>query len=290
MFKNLCAWVYPGGDKLALEEILDIAKRTGYRSIELPVRQVKELIEATSAERVRKQFSSRGLLPGGWQVDDRWRADASGYQQLLKELPASAKMGEVLECRRAFLWMPSYSDERDFDANFAWHVERLRPIARILKAHGGRLGLEWQGPRTLWAGHKYAFVHNLSGTRELIRAIGEDNVGLLLDAWHWFTSQDTPDELRKLRADDVVYVHISDAPRGVHIHRHLDHVREVPGSTGVIDLVGFLECLKEIGYAGPVEPSVVGSKVLEGKTVEEAARINSQALDRLFARAGIKES
>jgi sugar phosphate isomerase/epimerase len=151
------------------------------------------------------------------------------------------------------------------------------------------LGLEWQGPKTLWTGHKFVFIHTLSGTLELIRAIGEDNVGLLLDIWHVYTAGDRLEDLRKLTGNDIVYVHISDAPLGVPFDEHRDEIREVPGATGVIDLVAFFKCLKEMGYRGPVEPSVVGSKILAGKSIEEGSRINSLALDELFRKAGIKE-
>jgi sugar phosphate isomerase/epimerase len=289
MYKNLCAWVFPGGHDLRLEDIITLAKKTGYDSIEIPIGQVKDRLAAGLEKQVKDLFSAAGIIPAGWQVDDRWRAEGKGYEDLLNELPALAKAAQTLNCRRAFLWMPSYSDDRDYEENFAWHVKRLKPIAKIVKQFGGRLGLEWQGPKTLWKGHKYIFIHTLAGTLELIRAIGEDNVGLLLDIWHVYTAQDRLVDLRKLKADDIVYVHISDAPLGVPFDEHRDEIREVPGATGVIDLVGFFKCLKEMGYQGPVEPSVVGSKILAGKTIEEGARINSMALGELFRKAGIKE-
>ncbi len=289
MYKNLCAWIFPGGHDLRLEEIITLAKKTGYDSIEIPIRQVRDQVAAGQTKAVRELFSANKIIPAGWQVDDRWRNTDEEYERLLNELPEFAKAAGALDCRRAFLWMPSYSDERDFDDNFAWHVKRIKPIAQIIKQFGGRLGLEWQGPKTLWKGHKYVFIHTLTDTLKLIHAIGEDNIGLLLDIWHVYTARDRLEDLRKLKAEDIVYVHISDAPQCVPFEEHRDEIREVPGATGVIDLVGFFKCLKDMGYEGPVEPSVVGSKILAGKTIEEGSRINSLALDELFRKAGIKE-
>ena len=85
------------------------------------------------------------------------------------------------------------------------------------------------------------------------REIGP-NVGLLLDCWHWYTSHGTLDDLKRLTAEQVVYVHVNDAPAGIPVDEQQDMVRALPGETGVIDIVGFLQTLRAIGYDGPVTP------------------------------------
>lgn len=51
------------------------------------------------------------------------------------------------------------------------------------------------------------------------------NAGLLLDSWHWHTSLGTVDELRALTNDQVVYVHVNDAPPGIPVEEQYDYVR-----------------------------------------------------------------
>ena len=58
--------------------------------------------------------------------------------------------------------------------------------------------------------------------------------------------------MKALSQSQVVYVHINDAPAGIDVDEQLDDVRHLPGESGVIDLVGFLQALNEIGYDGPV--------------------------------------
>ena len=72
--------------------------------------------------------------------------------------------------------------------NFAFHRDRLRPAAQILADKGISLGLEFLGPKTLRDGKPFEFIHTIEGMLELCDAIGTGNVGLLLDAWHWYTS------------------------------------------------------------------------------------------------------
>ena len=72
--------------------------------------------------------------------------------------------------------------------------------------------------------------------RELIAEIGRDDVGLVLDSWHWYTAGETADDLRGLTNRDVVACDLNDAPRSVPVDQQRDGVRELPCATGVIDL------------------------------------------------------
>ena len=74
----------------------------------------------------------------------------------------------------------------------------------------------------------------------------------MLDTFHWHAAGETVDDLRGLTDQQIVVVHLNDAPRG----RHLDELdvrdRELPAVTGVIDLKGFMTTLAEVGYTGPL--------------------------------------
>ena len=71
----------------------------------------------------------------------------------------------------------------DLPGNFKQHATRLREIARVLNDTGLRFGLEYVGPKTLWAAQRYPFSHTMAETRELIAEIGpaecRDGPGLL---------------------------------------------------------------------------------------------------------------
>ena len=52
-------------------------------------------------------------------------------------------------------------------------ISRLSPdaLARVLREHGLRLGLEYVGTATSLTSRKYPFIHTLAETRELIEAV-----------------------------------------------------------------------------------------------------------------------
>jgi sugar phosphate isomerase/epimerase len=179
------------------------------------------------------------------------------------------------------------SDDRPYGENLAWHAERLQPVAEALNAAGCRLGLEFIGPKTFRARWAHEFVYSLGGALELAAAIGVGNVGVLLDAWHLYTSGGTIDEVRHLTAEDVVAVHVNDAPAGVPRDELIDTVRTLPLETGVIDLVPFMLALRGIGYDGPVMPEPFSQRVedLAAEDPLAAARETAASLDALWRAA-----
>lgn len=246
MFANLA----PGaiGIRVDFEGAVRLAAQHGWQGIDLPV---GELAGKRTPTEVQARVADAGLRLGGWGLGVDWRAGVD--DALLRTVDAYAALAGRLGCTRAYTWLLPASDTLPFHANFERHVQLLQPIARVLEGHGCRLGLEFIGPRTMREQQRYGFIYSLEGMLCLARAIG-DNVGLLLDCWHWYTSLGTTADIRGLRADDVVYVHVNDAPAGVPVEAQIDQVRRLPGATGVIDSAGFLGALREIGYDGPLTP------------------------------------
>src|SRR5262245_1150828 len=282
MFRNLS----PGniGIRADLPTAIALAAQSGWQGIDLPVGEAARLAAERSPEDVAALFADAGLRLGGWGVPFNWREKYD--QSALTALEEQAALARQLGCLRVTTWLLPASDERPFRENFAYHVAQLQPIARVLGEHGCSLGLEFVGPRTLREGHRYGFIYSLEGMLCLAEAIGP-NVGLLLDCYHWYTSLGTLADIRGLRAQDVVYVHVNDAPADVAVEAQLDLVRRLPGATGVIDLVGFLHALKEIGYDGPVTPEPF-EKRLTTLAPEEASREAHESLLGVWKQAGFE--
>ena len=283
MFKNLspgavgisCGWV----------EGLDLARDAGFQGADVNLGDAAKL----GAEAVKALFAERGLKMGGWGFPVNWQGSQTEFEESLAKLPAQAKLAAELGCFRTATWMPSWSDHRNRREQFQFVTSRFRAIAEILKEHGHRLGLEFIGPRTLRAGKNHGFVYTMDGMLTLCDAIGTGNVGLLFDGWHWYTSQSTLDDVRHLSAEDVVYVHVNDAPTGVDVLDQLDNQRCLPGETGVIPNGELLRILNEIGYDGPVtvEPFNQPLRDLAAKDKAAAALRTRESLDVIFGQAGL---
>lgn len=280
MFRNLCCGAIGVGADL--KQSIEYAKQGGYEGVDVPLGEVASL----GADAVKALFADNGLQMGGIGFPAKWMGSEEEWQESLEGCKQACALAQSVGATRAATWMPSWSDEREWDENLEFHVKRFTPIAQIMADHGVRLGLEFLGPKTLRDGHKYEFIHTVAGMLELCAAVGTGNMGMLLDAWHWYTSGGTLADLASLTNNDIVYVHINDAPAGIPLDKQVDNVRCVHGETGVIDLSGFLQALRAAGYDGPVTPEPFSQKVRD-MAPADAVTYTGKLLQDVWAKAGV---
>ena len=288
MFKSLSPGAI-GVRGLSLSETIDLARRTGFDGIDFSVREAAALAGAHGVGHVRELFADAGVRPGHWGLPVAWNKDDQ-WEQDLAQLPRLAALGRDLGCTRTATWCPSGSEERNFEENFAWHVQRFRPIADVLKAHECQIGIEFIGPKTYRAGSKYPFIYTLEGLMDLAEAIGTGNVGLLFDAWHLYTSGGSVDDLDKVTVEDIVVVHVNDAPAGVARDEQIDQVRCLPMETGIIDLPGILRKLDAMGYDGPVMPEPFSKRInaIAADDPLQAAQLTADSMATMWQASGLE--
>ncbi len=273
---------------LSLSEAIDLASESGFAGLAFDPHAVADAVDARGAGAVREEFARAGVRPALWNLPVAWR-DEARWQDDLRALPRLAAAASAIGAPRTATYMPSGSDERAFAENFDWHVARLRPIAGVLREAGCRFGIEYIGPKTFRAAFRHEFIHDLAGTRELIAAISLDNVGLMLDSWHLFASGGALADLAGLTNDDIVIVHVNDAPSGIPWDEQIDTVRALPMETGAIDLTGFMRTLQQIGYDGPVMPEPFSQRLndLAAHDPQVAAREAAQSMESLWSAAAL---
>ena len=232
-------------------ELIDLAHRHGFEAVEP---RAAELAEAPAGEvdALRGELSAKSLTWAATSLSVDFRKDDATFRQALAALPRLAAGLRRAGADRIGTWIPPSHDELTYRANFDLHATRLREVARILSDHGIRLGLEYVGTQLNLVAKRYPFVHTMAEARELIAEIGRPNVGLVLDTWHWWTAGDTEEEIRALKASDIVSVDLNDAPRNVPKPQQKDGERELPLATGVIDTRVFMRALHATGFDGPV--------------------------------------
>lgn len=262
-------------------EAIRLAAKYGFESVtprpdflaQLSDGELSELLDALKAKKL--VWAAAGL-----PVD--FRGDEATFDAGLRKLPQAAKALARAGAGRVGTWLSPTHDSLTYLANFRRHTVRLRQIAEILGDSGLRFGLEYVGPKTSWTRSQHPFVHTMAETQELIAQIGRDNVGLVLDSWHWYTAGETPDDLLTLTNRDVVACDLNDAPAGIPVDEQMDLSRELPCATGVIDLKAFLTALVTIGYDGPIRAEPFNRKLREMPD-EQAVAATAAAMKEAFA-------
>lgn len=273
----------------SLSELVGKAKAHGFKGAEISIGEAADLIDKNGLASVKDIFAGAGVVAAGWGLPTDWRKDEAKFQSELAALPRLAKAAAALDCLRTATWILSWDDTRPFEAAWKFHVDRFRPIAKVLAEHGCSVGLEFLGPKTLYAGKAHEFIHTMEKMLELCAAIGP-NAGLLLDAWHWHASGGTTDAIRSLSPGKIVYVHVNDAPKGIAVADLIDNTRCLPGETGVIDIGGFLRALNAIGYKGPVVAEPFKKELADLPSDDARLSAVSSAMASIFKTAGLTDA
>ena len=266
----------------SLEEMLALAKRFGLPGVDASFGAVRALVEETSPTTVRDLFAAHGALPAfmGFIPAGIFAPEAE-FMQSLDLFADNCAVAASLGCHRTGSYFPNRMSLPPDEARRILR-DRTGILAERAEPHGVAIGLEFLGLRTFRLDEPHAFINNVPDTITMLRETGRPNVGLILDSFHYFTSGGDLSQIRSLRAEDIVHLHVNDAPHA-DVMSLEDTDRVLPGR-GVIDLVGWFQAIAEIGYDGYVAIEIF-DEAFRSQDREVAVDIAKQALDAVLAQA-----
>lgn len=270
------------GVKASQLQLNELAIRYGFECVSASSAFLEKYTASQASELVA-QMKSKGLLFGLGELPLEFRRSADVFKNVLSMLPARCAALQRVGVTRACTYIMSNHAELTYLQNFKLHTERLKEIAGILEDHGIRLGLEYVGPRSIWAAVRYPFIHTMQELRELIAAIGKPNTGVHLDTAHWFTAGETVETILNCSNAEIIGCDVNDALPGIEpIRDQPGYERRLPAVTGVIDLKAFLSALVKIGYDGFIqaEPFDDALNALED---EPAVQKTAEAMKKTLA-------
>lgn len=209
------------------------------------------------------------------------------FQEALKQLADDGAFTAGIGCQKMMMVLqPATTQPKDEQRKLL--RDRLAAISEVLQKSNIRLGLEFLGPLYMRMGRAGGppatpFIWNLPETLELAKDSGP-NIGAILDVWHWHHSGGTTSDIVAAGKSRIVHVHVSDAkqtpPEEVR-----DNQRVMPGE-GIIDLVGFFQALKKVGYGDGVSPEPLG-RIPPEMSPEDAARLGLETTQAVMKKAGV---
>ena len=249
------------GTRLGLEmgplEAVALAERAGFDAVEPDVLSVLGMKEVQLGQ-VARIARTCGMAFGTAVLPVEFRHDEATFRAGLKGLPRAARALRAIGCHRVCAYLPSGSDAASYAVQFRTVVARLREIADALEPFNMRLGIKYIGAPSTFAWVKHPFARSVRHVRDVVRATGRANLGIALDAWHWYAGGDDLKDLGGLRPEEIVVVDLADASPGVPRHAQQLAESQLPGTTRVIDNAGLVAFLKRIGYMGPVRVEAYG--------------------------------
>jgi alpha-L-fucosidase len=264
--------------KMEWPEFARLAATTGYGGVDVNL----SAAQPQGADATRALLRELKLRPGAINLPVQFAGDAEVFRQGLARLRDAAAFAAAIDCPRMVTVLPPSS---------ATPKEQLRPLLRdrvasmaeILQRSNVRLALEFLGPMHFRTRQPHEFIWRMDEALEFGKECGE-NVGLLLDAWHWHHAGATAGDIKAAGRARIVHIHVSDA-RPQPPEEVRDNQRLLPGE-GIIDLVTFFRTLEEIGYTEAVSPEPLG-RIPESMSSEEGARLGLSSTTTVMRNAGV---
>ena len=250
--------------------LLEAWSRAGWTNVELWLTKIEVHLKTTSTQETRKRLSDLGLAvqaasyQGGLltSLGEQRQSHWTHYQQRLEILQALEIPVLVLA--------PDFNAEPD-QACLGRAIDSLAAAAQAAKPYGVRLALEF--PKT------GAFCTSLDTALALVTQAGEENLGVCLDLFHYYTGPSKFEDLAYLQPQNLALVQVSDL---IGTPRELakDSDRVLPGD-GDFQLVPILDHLQNIGYTGAISLEVTNPAFWD-VPADRVADVGRQALLRLL--------
>lgn len=221
-------------------EFARLASRVGYGGIDWGFAGPR----AIGVDATRALLAELKIKPTVVNLPVRFAGNDANYQADLPGLDEAAKFSAAIGCPRMMAVLsPGSATPKAEQRKIV--KDRLAAISEILLRSNIRLGLEFLGPLYFRTKQPHEFIYRMDETVELAKECGP-NIGVVLDAWHWYHAGGTTADILAAGKSRIVQVHVSDAkqtpPEDVR-----DNQRLMPGE-GIIDLIGFFRSLQKIGY------------------------------------------
>lgn len=232
---------------LTLIDKIKIASESGFNGIEPWV----EEIEKENAEDIVNCCGDYGIaVPSvivirGWFEND---GDLMGVGDCHREIMDECKRRMELSAKIGSKWIvaaPAFSHRNHYGI---WEqgVDYFRELIEIGKSIGCEPTLEFMGQTDQ--------IKNFQLCKKFIDDVGDDAT-MVIDSYHVWRSGGDLREFVDLPKERISVFHISDADKEIERTKHRDRDRVMPLS-GKIDLYGFAEAIKKIGYDGFINAGV----------------------------------
>jgi sugar phosphate isomerase/epimerase len=240
----------------------------GGSAIEVWLTKLETHLESHSAADTRKLLADRGVaLPAaayqGGLLLSQGDARRAAFDLLRRRLDLCQFFGV-----RTLLVVADFT--RTVDAiDLGRAAVSLAQAAQWAAGAGVTLALEFRGADTFCACLETALL--------LVEGCGEPNVGVCLDAFHYYKGPSKPEDLDRLTAANLAHVQLCDVA-GVPRELMTDADRVFPGE-GDFRLGPIVDTLRRIGYAGWVSLELMNPAVWPSKP-SQVAELGLTALRR----------
>jgi 2-keto-myo-inositol isomerase len=226
-----------------LETDIAISAQAGFTALEVWAKKVDNYLATHSLSNLNALFVKHNLVPLALSSLEFIAFRGGKYAQIQARLHQLGKIAQAIGCPTVVV-IPSPSPDRyvSWAKTAAEYVKVLRDLSEIASLYNIKLSFEFLG-------FGWCSVRTPRAAFEIIQKVDRDNVGLTVDAAHFYGGGGLMSELDQLDPRRIFAFHLDDledTPK----EAISDGTRLMPG-LGVVPLEEICARLKRIGFDGP---------------------------------------
>ncbi|CAM2157738.1 Inosose isomerase [Paraburkholderia tropica] len=238
---------------------LDIARDAGYTAVEITQDKAQKYLDAGySIDDLRTELG--GLVVHGIGALVDIERQGSAEKELLREADRLFTLAHAIGANGVQIVSGPLNVQAVLDFKETGHsklytgllqhrhddqvkltVKNLTAIADRAREYGLTLYLE---------ALSWAPLNSLEEQVDVVRQVGRENLKLVIDFWHCYTSGSTPEQLSNVESEYIYGVHVCDSlpfRGGVPVETVL---RDVATGSGVLNLREWIDAVKATGFNG----------------------------------------
>ncbi|PLR76686.1 isomerase [Bacillus sp. V3-13] len=225
-----------------LAKDLEYCNKHGYDYIEIrTMDKLPEYLKENSIDDLARFFDTHHIKPLAFNAlvffNNR---DEAGYKEIIDEFKQMVETAQKLGAKYVVA-VPLVTEEKILKKDIKNScVEVLKELSDIAKPYGIKIAVEF-------VGHPQCTVNTFGQAYDIVETINRENVGLVLDCFHFHAMGSNLEDLKKADGSKIFILHIDDT-EDFPIGFLTDEDRVWPG-LGAVDLHGILSALKEIGFS-----------------------------------------
>lgn len=229
--------------KADLETDIRVASKAGYGYLEIWAAKLSDFLQQKPMSQLKEIIAASGLQPLSINaLENVTFQSPERFAQIRQECADLCERAGALGCRFVVA-VPS-----QLPAGGATRVEakresidKLNVLLGIAKKYGVSLAFEFLG-------EPGCSVQDLALCNEIVEEINDPDLGMVLDAFHFYSGNSSLDSIQWVDPRKLFVVHLNDS-EDLPLERLRDEHRLLPGK-GAIPLKDILARVKAIGYDG----------------------------------------
>ena len=256
--------------KADLATDIAVAGRAGFDFVEIWAAKLMGYLDRGGLPALKQDLKRSGVKAVTLNSVERVTFnDPSGHIRMLEDFRRFCRVAEAIGAETVIVVPSPRPKGVSLSAIERESVRVLRELSAIARPYGVRLAYEFLG-------FADCTVNSLAQCATIVQKVARENVGLVLDTFHFFAGGSTVASIAKVDPRKIFIVHVNDVERAPRRKMH-DALRLFPGK-GIIPLAQILGAVKAIGYTGKFSVEIFRPQYWDRPPLEVAREARRTAL------------